>query len=84
MILSPLALAREICRLRDIVLDFHAKGGHQSGPDFTDIETYGLERWLGELALALRQETYRPETRRRLHVPRPPHPPIGADAKPKS
>ena len=32
------------------------------GQDFADVETYGVERWLGELALALRQETYRPET----------------------
>src|SRR6202158_529293 len=31
------------------------------GQDFADIEAYGLQRWLGELALALRQETYRPE-----------------------
>ena len=30
------------------------------GQDFTDIEAYGVQRWLGELALALRQETYRP------------------------
>ncbi len=27
--------------------------------DFEDIEAYGVGRWLGELALALRQETYR-------------------------
>src|SRR6202051_4872993 len=26
------------------------------GQDFADIETYGVERWLGELALALREE----------------------------
>ena len=31
------------------------------GQDFTDIEAYGVERWLAELALALREETYRPE-----------------------
>jgi RNA-directed DNA polymerase len=31
------------------------------GQDFADIEAYGLARWLAELALALRQETYRPE-----------------------
>ena len=31
------------------------------GQDFEDIELYGVERWLGELALALRKETYRPE-----------------------
>ena len=30
------------------------------GQDFADIEAYGLQRWLGELALALRQGTYRP------------------------
>ena len=30
------------------------------GQEFADIEAYGVERWLGELALALRQETYRP------------------------
>ena len=30
------------------------------GQDFADIEAYGVERWLAELALALRQETYRP------------------------
>jgi hypothetical protein len=23
-----------------------------------DIETYGIERWLGELVLALREESY--------------------------
>ena len=28
------------------------------GQDFAEIEAYGLERWLGELALALRDETY--------------------------
>jgi hypothetical protein len=31
------------------------------GQDFADIEAYGVERWLAELALALRQGTYRPE-----------------------
>src|SRR5208337_1901225 len=29
------------------------------GQEFADIEAYGVQRWLGELALALRQETYR-------------------------
>ena len=29
--------------------------------DFADIEAYGVKRWLVELALALREETYRPE-----------------------
>jgi hypothetical protein len=31
------------------------------GQDFADIETYGVERWLSELALALREESYRPD-----------------------
>jgi group II intron reverse transcriptase/maturase len=37
---------------------------------FADIEAYGVERWLGELALALRQETYRPEPIRRVFIPK--------------
>ena len=36
------------------------------GQDFVDIEAYGVERWLAELALALRQETYRPEPIKRV------------------
>src|ERR1700676_831337 len=30
------------------------------GQNFADIDAYGVQRWLGELALALRQESYRP------------------------
>ena len=40
------------------------------GQDFVDIETYGVERWLGELALALRKETYRPDPIRRVFIPK--------------
>ena len=40
------------------------------GQDFTDIEAYGVERWLAELALALRQETYRPGPIRRVFIPK--------------
>jgi len=40
------------------------------GQDFADVEKYGLERWLGELALALREETYRPEPIRRVYIPK--------------
>ncbi len=40
------------------------------GQDFADIEAYGLQRWLGELALALGQETYRPEPIRRVYIPK--------------
>ena len=38
--------------------------------DFTDVEAYGRERWLGELALALREESYRPEPIRRVFIPK--------------
>ena len=38
--------------------------------DFEAVEAHGLERWLGELALALRQETYRPDPIRRVYIPK--------------
>jgi group II intron reverse transcriptase/maturase len=38
--------------------------------DFADIEAYGAPRWLGELALALRQKTYRPDPIRRVFIPK--------------
>ena len=40
------------------------------GQDFADVEAYGLERWLGELALALKEETYRPDPIRRVYIPK--------------
>ena len=40
------------------------------GQDFADIEAYGIQRWLGELALALRQENYRPDPIRRVFIPK--------------
>ena len=40
------------------------------GQDFADIEAHGVERWLAELALALREETYRPEPIRRVFIPK--------------
>src|SRR5438067_3150171 len=40
------------------------------GQDFAEIEAYGVERWLGELALALRQEIYRPDPIRRVFIPK--------------
>ena len=41
------------------------------GQDFADIETYGVERWLGELAQSLREETYRAEPIKRVYIPKP-------------
>ena len=40
------------------------------GQDFAEVEAYGLERWLGELALALREETYQPNPIRRVYIPK--------------
>lgn len=40
------------------------------GQDFTDIEAYGLEQWLGELADALREESYKPDAIRRVYIPK--------------
>jgi RNA-directed DNA polymerase len=40
------------------------------GQDFADIAAYGVERWLGELALALEEETYQPDPIRRVFIPK--------------
>jgi RNA-directed DNA polymerase len=40
------------------------------GQDFAVIEAHRVERWLAELALALREATYRPEPIRRVFIPK--------------
>jgi len=66
----------KVCRLDILEYAYRcckANGG-AAGVDnqtFADIEAHGLERWLGELAQALRDKTYRPEAVRRVYIPKP-------------
>ncbi len=41
------------------------------GERFEDIEAYGVDRWLEELAEALRKKTYRPQAVKRVYIPKP-------------
>ena len=38
--------------------------------DFADVEAYGVRRWLGELAQALRDGRYQPDAIRRVWIPK--------------
>jgi group II intron reverse transcriptase/maturase len=40
------------------------------GQGFADIESLGVERWLGELAQALKERTYRTQAVRRVYIPK--------------
>jgi len=40
------------------------------GQTFQQIEAYGEEKWLAELAEELRQQTYRPQPLRRVNIPK--------------
>ena len=66
---------------REDILTFAYRGckanGGAAGVDnqeFADIESYGLKRWLGELAEELRSKTYRPRAVRRVLIPKPSQP----------
>ena len=41
------------------------------GQTFEDIEAYGLDQWLDELAADLKAKTYRPQPVRRVYIPKP-------------
>src|SRR5271157_5468230 len=41
------------------------------GQTFEDIEAYGAERWLDEMAQELKSRTYRPLPVRRVYIPKP-------------
>jgi RNA-directed DNA polymerase len=59
-----LAFAYECCQ---------ANGGAAGvdGQTFEDIEAYGVERWLDELAQELKSRTYQPLPVRRVYIPKP-------------
>src|SRR5476651_2910066 len=41
------------------------------GQDFSDVDAYGVQRWLGELAIALKEKSYRREPIRRVFIRKP-------------
>jgi RNA-directed DNA polymerase len=57
------------------------KGGAAGidGQEFADIEEYGVQKWLGELAQQLSDKSYRPQAVRRVYIPKPDgkHRPLG-------
>jgi RNA-directed DNA polymerase len=77
--IAPLSLLRPIRQgVPKDVLAFayaccQANGGAAGvdGQTFEDIETYGVERWLAELAQELKSRTYRPLPVRRVYIPKP-------------
>jgi RNA-directed DNA polymerase len=69
------ALYDKICR-KDVLLFAYRcckSNGGAAGVDeqeFDDIESYGQERWLGELTQELREKMYQPQAVRRVFIPK--------------
>ena len=69
------ALYDKVCRedvLQFAYLCCKSNGGAAGvdGQEFDDIESYGQERWLGELAQELREKKYQPQAVRRVFIPK--------------
>ena len=59
-----LAFADEYCKANGGAVGVDAQ-------TFKDLEVYGVERWLDELARELESRTYRPLPVRRVYIPKP-------------
>ena len=70
------ALYDKVYRKDVLALAYHcskANGGAAGvdGQTFEDIDAYGVERWLDELARELKNRTYHPLPVRRVYIPKP-------------
>lgn len=68
-------LYEKVCRADVLTIAYYRCEANKGsagvdGQTFADIEEYGVERWLGELAQELRTKTYRPQAVRRVWIPK--------------